>query len=533
MMNISLNILLDTLKQYRLESHVEPGVRVYFSTCLPLPDRMEKASSSCLYIGRLSKALSHRDLDPDFYCLCLRDRVTDDMETDERLKSFIIINENITLNTLLSQVQARFFTVLDWIHQMQDTLVHGGSLQDIVDLGADFIDNYIAISDASLMLMAYSRNIPCDCPICEALVQYGYHPEESVQKFRKFELYAKWQKEDAIYIDDTKATAKYTALNKIFKFRDSYFAHVVMTCNRHEPTPGTVDLFQLFLDILAVYIDNAWESKSARTHVYDSLLVDLIEDNIKNRSEIEGRAQYVEIPAAGHFCLFQIVSGDPNNMAIGKMLTEFSELFPRLKYVRYQQSIIALNQLYERGDPDEQIQTLCVSLESFLLKYDAFCGVSPIYTNLHDTGYAYRQSSLALDYAHRLQRGELYRNLNLTDAPDGRIYFFSRYYLFCLLGESKENAGLWYHSEYHHMLKLLHLSDLRHKGNALQLLYIFLHNERSATKTGAILNMHRNNVLYHISRIEQMMSIDLNDHTTRFMLLLSFSLLKLYDFGDE
>jgi sugar diacid utilization regulator len=532
-LTISLNIILDTLKSYKLESYLEPGSNVGFSTCLPLPDNLSHVSPACLYIGRLSKALAHRDKEPNFYCLCLRDRVTDAVETADRLRNFIIVNENISLTTLLSQVQSRFFEIIEWQHQMNSTLVHGGSLQEIVDIGADFMDNYIAISDASLMLMAYSKNIPCDCPICEALVQYGYHPEESIQKFRKNDLLSKWQHEDAIYIDDTKATAKYEALNKIFKFRDTYFAHVVMTCNRHAPTPGMVDLFQLFLDVLGIYIENAWEAKSSSNHVYDSLLTDLLEGNITSQSVVEERAQYVDIPATGQFYLFQIVSNDPANMSIGKAVMEFSELFPRMKLIRYQQRIIALNPFSSRGDVDEQLRMLCLSLENILLKYDAVCGVSLMFSTLHEMKYAYQQSTIALEYYFRLQGSELSSKLKLNDSGNSRIHFFKHYYLFCLLGESKDNPELWYHSEFHHMLNKLHHYDLRHKSNTIQLLNIYLNNERSATKTGSVLNMHRNNVLYHVNRIEELLNIDFDDPTTRFMMLLSFSLLQLFGFRED
>ena len=40
--------------------------------------------------------------------------------------------------------------------------------------------------------------------------------------------------------------------------------------------------------------------------------------------------------------------------------------------------------------------------------------------------------------------------------------------------------------------------------------------------------MHRNNVIYRISRIEQLMDLSLDDHGTRVGLEMSFLLLELY-----
>jgi sugar diacid utilization regulator len=526
-MQISLNIILDVLMLYKLEIHIA-NRQVSFAMCLPLPDGPEELNKDCIYIGELSRALQYRSGGSSFFCICRRDRVKDSIESESHLAGLVIVNENITQVMLLTQVQTRFFSVLDWNQRMRETLHQDGSIQDLVDLGASLLDNYIAISDSSLMLMAYSKNIPCDDPICTALVEYGYHPEESIRKFKQYDLFTKWESANSIYIDDTLTTAKYVALNKIFKFSNVYFAHVVMTCHRNLPTPGLVDLFQIFLDVLAVYIEHAWEAKSACNHIYDTFLTDLIEGNLTSRSVIEERAQYVGIPLTGQFCLFQIVSNNSANMSIGKMLLDFAELFPRFKFIRYQQRIIAINHFYPRNDMEEQLQTICLSLDNFLEKYDAQCGISLFFSSLNEIPFSFQQSTLALKYAGRLLGRELCRSMRVIVAEETRIHHYRNNYLYCLFGENEGNAELWFHSEYHEKLKRLYEYDAKHKSSIVQLLHIYLSTELSATETGNLLNMHRNNVLYHINRIEEMLGLDFHDPRVRLTLLNSFVLLELY-----
>jgi len=531
-MQVSLSIILDVLESYRQEIHISPEDKLSFSRCLPLADNVLDMTSDCIYVGGLAKALALRGTNSNISCICLRDRVKDEAETDDALDGLIIINENITQNTLLMQVQNRFFTIFDWIHRMHETMIHDGSMQDIVDLCVPVIDNCIMISDSSLMLMAYSQYIPCDDPIFTALVKYGYHSEESIQKFREHDLFKLWETAEGIYIDDTKETATYTALNKIFRFHNVYFAHAVLMCNRKPPTPGMVDLFQLFLDALAVYIERAWEAKGACNHIYDTFLTDLIEGSVSSKKVIEERSQYVGIPLTGNFCLFQIISNDSANMSIGKMLLEFSDMFPRFKFIRYQQRIVAIHNFYPHDDLNEQLKSICSSMETFLEKYDALCGVSLYFSSLDEAPFSFRQSTLALKYIDRLNGTGINRLMPPSDKKDTRINHFSRSYIFCLLGEYEGNAELWFHSEYHQMLEKLHDYDIRHKSNTIQLLKLYLGFERSATETGVALNMHRNNVLYHISRIEEMLGIDFDDPSVRFMMLVSFVLLELYGFNS-
>lgn len=524
-MKISLNIILDILRPFQFESYIIGNHN--FSSCLSLTDTMLKPNETCLYLGRLSEALLLHNKSLDFFCLCIRDRVKDNLESEQTIKNLIIINENVSLSTIMNLVQSRFFEVADWIQKMHETLIQGGNLQEIVDIGASFLNNNIAIVDSSFVLMAYSSSVPCDDPVCVALAEYGYHPEESIQKFKKNKLFALWQKEDLIF-DDTLETESYPTLNKIFRFSGTYFAHVVMTYNRNAPTKGLNDLFLLFVDIIAPYIERGWATNSSSGRVYDQLLIDLIEGNISSKSVIEKRARSVNMPINGTFCLFQITSNDTANMSIGKMLVEFSELFPGFYFIRYKQKIVAINQFQARDDLEGQLQTIITILENFLQKYDAICGVSLMFSNIEELNFAFYQSAIPLSYIKRINGRNFLKKIRIFNSTESRILLFKDYYLFCLLGENEGNAELWFRSEYHQMFERIYEHDCRQNVNSLQILYIYLNEERSATVAGNILNMHRNNILYHISRIENMLGIDFRNSKTRFMMQLSFVLLELY-----
>jgi sugar diacid utilization regulator len=531
-MKISLNIILDVLQSFQLEKHLPEDGGLSFSMCLPLPDDQSALDQDCIYVSGLSRAMVSCSGNPGVCCICSRDRIRDGLETEARLSGLIIVNENITPTTLFTLVQNRFFTVISWVQQMQESLIHNGTMQQLVDMCIPVINNYINVSDSSLMLLAHSTKITCDDPICVLGAEHGYFPEEIIQIFRKYDLFKIWENAEAPYIDDSCEAAKYPTYHRVFKFGNIYFAHAVLTCCRNPLTKSMMDLFLMFTDVLAVYIERAWEEKNACNHIYDTFLTELIEGTITSKSAIAERAQYVGIPLTGQFCLFQIVTDDPANVSIGKMLVEFSELLPRIKFIRYHQRIVAIHHFHAR-DIEEQMQDICKSLEGFLKKYDALCGVSLFFSSLEDVQFSYKQSSLAIKYINRLRGSEIVRSINTGAAKESRVYFFSQFYIFTLFGENESNAELWYHCFFHGILKRLYEYDQRHKSNNLQLLFVFLRCERNATKAAAELNMHRNNVTYHISRIQELLGVDLEDSTARYMLLISYSLLELYGFDED
>jgi hypothetical protein len=92
---------------------------------------------------------------------------------------------------------------------------------------------------------------------------------------------------------------------------------------------------------------------------------------------------------------------------------------------------------------------------------------------------------LAIKYGESMRGGELVRSLLNIPKQKTRIYFFSRYIEFCLLGEGADNVGFWRHTKYYAVLKALSEYDRTHKSSLFYMLYVYLITERSATDTRA------------------------------------------------
>ena len=134
---------------------------------------------------------------------------------------------------------------------------------------------------------------------------------------------------------------------------------------------------------------------------------------------------------------------------------------------------------------------------------------------------------------NRLRGHFLVRLVSEEDPKDTRIHYFSNNGHYCLLGECEDSMNIWYHNHFHHKLKKLHEHDQQHNSDNIRLLYNYLLYERRVTETANALNMHRNSVTYRISRIEDLLEVELDDLATRNMLIFSFYLLILYGFNPD
>lgn len=528
-MQITLNMILDHLKQFNYETHISAVDKRSFDRIVLFSSQIHEFHPSWLYVALMSEAMCAHV--PQNICfICLRDRIQDKAETTDTLRGMLIVNENIRLEQLFSTVQNAFYMVNEWVSRMQDAVIKGLGMQHILALSVPVIGNYIAISDSSLKLMAYTEAVECDDSICLAAKENGFHPQSSVDCFRKYRRFELWANHE-FYVDDSHEISPYTLVGKVFKFQSTYFIHSVMTCNNKAPSPGLLDLYLLLMDFIGIYAARDWEKKDSYSHIYDSLLVDLIEGNLTDRDTIKKRAAYIKLPFEAKFMMLCIPTTQTGNYSVGRLGQEISTLFATACIILYHQQILLLLQLKPEHIV-EQTAAMHERLEPTLERYDIYCGCSSVFSSLADCQTAYEQCTQALKYSGELNKGLLFEDL--IDKPvttlDGKRHLFSfeDTLLYCLLSDSPEVLRLWRFSAYGQALMALNAYDEQHETNNLQLLYTYLSCDRSATTTGMLMHMHRNNVIYRVERIEKITGISLENNRSRLKLLISYALMRLH-----
>ncbi len=528
--DISLNIILDTLSHYRYESYVELPSDITFNRISILLRDIENAQHNCLYVCRLSDALQVIDEKPGLFYICLRDRIHDEREAKEYLNNMIIINENLELDHLFSEIQFTFVLVNDWYQNMQDALIRQKSMQDIITMSESVIGNFITVTDTAFSLLAYTKGLHTDDPLQSELVQNGYHTEEAIKTFKKLKRFDVWMNTDGLVINTDCNIFKYDAISKIFIFNQTYFTHVVMICDHRKLTAGLIDLYNHLIDMLSFYITHNWEKVKNFDHMYSSLVMDLMQGKLTDQNAIHERAKFIGIRQHDQF-IIMLLSGDNGGDSIfpGLMATEIIKMFSHIRpiYINCQLMLLLHHPDLTAFIAEQDINN---TLNGYFQKYSVYCGVSEVFDNLLDLSQAYRQAELALkkSSASQIDFIEWANSLEWSN-----IASFDTYYTSCLLDQSEDTQRLWKTSKYGKMLFELYRSDREKNTNNFEILYVYLINERGTTKTANRLHMHRNNVVYRINKIESMLNISLNDEQTRMNLIITFQMIKYFGFMDN
>lgn len=523
-MNVSLNIILDRLHplSYTLSGAVETGA--VFRQAALLPKDLAEPRTDCLYICLLPDALRAARAHPEFRCICLRDGERDAAEAETPLRG-IIVNEDIPLENLFSEVQDTFTLMNEWYEAMQHAIIMEKGIQGILTLSEPILGNFISISDPALSLLAYTMNISTDDPTSLFLIENGYHSAETLNRFKKLGRFDVWlsAKEDIIVSTDGRVS-KYDTVSKVFAFNDTYFTHVVMSCNHRPLTPGLLDLFGHLAHVLSYYIRGNWEKEKGYDHAYHSLISDLMGRRVKSREAAVDRARFAGIKPQDKFLVMLVterntgISSFPDRLA-----QDITQMFPFIRAVNMNMHLmlfvhhVNVSQLFEEQEVE-------AGLARYFEQNDICCGISEVFDDLLLVGDGFLQAELALSVATGTYFGSpgARSEQQGSNGGGGRIAHYTTYFASFLLDKSAECLRMWQTSRFGKLLLDMRALDLEKKINNFDVLETYLRCGCRAADAAVLLHMHRNNVTYRISRIEELYGISLDDALTRQNLTISF-----------
>lgn len=528
------NIILEILRPYRGKNYLSKTDNQSYRWASLLPSSTGEMDEDILYICYLSEALRCQSETEGFRYLCIQDRYFDDNQDDiERvLQGMIVLNENREISWLVNLIQNRLLQISEWVLTMQKSLVNNCSFQKLLDLSEPILGNFVAVLDTSYKLLACTKNIQCKDPINISLVEKGYHTEETIkilQAKRRFEFY---NENDYLYTTPAGYISHFETVGKWCRFRGVLVIQVIMECSTTPLSLGMLDLF----DMLMEAVNECYQRDQYNPNpnqIYNSLFNDILFNDLQNPMIIAERAKSANVSMTGIFDVYRIVFEDNVIVLVGRLAQELMSVLPGAKIITHLYEIIVLN-LYTREIIQEASAANVSQLRPLLEKYHAICGVSSSFNNLSDLKNAYIQASRAQLVGCKL------RNLgnpwgleqsfwkNTVPVRDRQVFYYNDMCLYFMLDAStNDQHNLFSNNFYFNALQKLINYDKLHKTNLIQILYIFLHCERRATSAGNLLHMHRNNVLYHIAHIEEIMNIDLSDHQTRLNLNLAFCLAEI------
>lgn len=530
-MKLTLNIIISQLKGYLYKSTISFSVkRSYLWAEFPPADPQEM-NPEILYLVDLDNPGNAFETDRDCHYLCIKSGGPYDDIPDNCLWI-----QGISDITELSRlVTGCFLKYKRWEYKSDRAIIETADYQRLLDAAEGIFDNPIYILDASYKLIAKTTGICDDDELDLTLVRLGYHPSESMEKIKNSGMIKKYSEQTGIIVNQPGNPNKYGTIGKWLWEGNMPVIHIHMVCSNSVPEAAMVDLFEIFTKYCYDCFKANQKNDMRTGNLYESLIKDMLFGDLDDTFSISKRAKVAHIPMTGTFLLFKLQLRDNEDYLIKRVYSDVHFCLGNAKTIYHKNEVIVLCNYIRSGRAvDEKIKNDIQSIMPFLKQYDGMCGISEPFREFRQIRLAYIQATKVIEIGRQLY--DNYETWNgLIGAPgleygqtNRYVFRYEELFIYYLLSIGRKSSPEVYANvSYFDKVRGLIENDEQNDTNNAQILYVYLVTERRAARTAELLHMHRNNIVYHIPRIEKMLNLDLNNFEVRQGILLAYRLIEL------
>ncbi len=529
-MDVTLGMLVDRITEYSPSMARPEFLDMTFSSLRLFPQSAKELKPSAIYITddyRLESTVEtlSQYSEPENLCIVYVRRP----QAPDLPNSCVDLNTDAEMSTVMNAMQE----TLDMIHTWEDSLnmeiIRSSDVQVLLDMSRHIFYFPLALYDPSMKLLAITKE-DSDDPIFREIAENGVLTEKTVQRMGELKYFPPEHAATAMQIRPPDDLSKY---NKVFfraevngRLRAVLYAPV----SDETLTSAALYLLGFLAEKLGLALASTTTLEMTNRLEYEYLIQDLLAGKEISEQSIRARANYLHIPVSSNFLLMSIeMPGDdfiPPEYVIGAL----SSIHKTAMITIYQYEILVLISVTEQKKLTEQAEQTLRNLRPILKTHQIHCGVSRPFSHLVTLDKARLQAASAREIGLRIAASPFAAEFSLpATKQDDRIFRFKDYsslYSHWLAAETMDYRDLC-------ASELIELVDFarRAKTNHVLILFTYLLCNCRLTDTASMLFMHRNNIVYHIRRLEDMMGMDFNQFETRLRLLQSFEVLLLCDPG--
>lgn len=435
------------------------------------------------------------------------------VETSENL---ILIRSGLELADGFNALLNVYHAFQEWGRQLDFAIFRNTDFQEFIDLSENFIASPILIYDPALKLLAYSRRYPgLEDHIFQSAITNGYLDLETVQYFEKKHIFDEMDHtgSSAGEPDDFRVHADFA---RAINVRNELAVYCILLYTSKFPRVYVNQLFQIFCNSIENLLEKQHADFLKNRSVTDYFLMDLLENPDTPEEQIRERIYYNDLDYNGNYILISMHSDLNHGPSENYFLQLLRNNMINCRVFPYREGIVVLYHLPKFKEMDyrdylrEQLQPILKNFSG----HNAMLYFSKPFSNIGQFALAYHQAE-NLYQMHPEKR---------TDIPTSPYYFYEDYWLEDLLFSLPEKSKKFSFCE--PCLLQMTAENTKKSRQQLSILYEYLNCDRKLTDVAQKLQMHRNNVLYHIRQLEERYHFDLDDPKTRLKLLISFEIIK-------
>lgn len=458
-----------------------------------------------LYIGKFQQIISNNNLDKNVSLICIGDTSQDELSQITN-GDFLILNQTYNLYEVFNLIQSIFNRYNLWDASLNQAIFHSASLQELLDIGYEVLDNPIVLMDSTFACIAKSGDLPPN---------YIYSGWADIVTLGYYNI-------DRVDLTDRESLKLLNTSKNAFIHKESYWQYSDMMVNIFVNNKRVANLSlsdivcpftngQLcLLNYLASFFSTAIHINKSFSYMVTDLEDTLIKfisgerisDNIVKLQLSKRDWRYNDLYFLMTFSPAVLDNG--TNVFNEYGLKQIKKLFPSGIAVKVEDNIVVLMKLSDHNYPFED--EITKKLRCLLKELNCYCGVSSVCNDFFAIKDYYDQSLLTISFGR-------------SNPSRSHIFQYSNFVFDHILDICCKNSNI--NMFCNHEIMALYEYDLKHATDYIRCLYTYLSCGKNYTEAAKKLFLHRNTFKYRLLKISDMISIDFDNDSAVFHTILS------------
>lgn len=514
---------LDTVKDIPLS-----GVRLF-------PKQVHSITENYLYVADMISSDDFKKINQTIPVICFSKYDAADNSLSD-FTNIIWISTSLEFADAFNTLQECYHDFINWGKELDFAVFRDANFQDILDVASSMLDALILIYDPALKLLAYTKKYEnLNNKIFQNARKNGYMELETFKYFEEHNVFEELNKSGTAS-GPADSFRDHMDKLKTININNELAVYCVLLYTSDFPKTYINALFQVVCDTIYNLLSKQHSTFKKDRSVTDYFLMDLLNHPDTPPEQIQERLYYNDLDYYGNYMLMSIHSDIRKKSSEKYFIQLLRNNLINCRIFSFRQNIVILYHLpqtrqynYKKYIVQEMYPLLQTSANNNLRVF-----ISRPFANLNYFAAAYQQAeniyAIFQEYLLPTDTPCIQKESGSELESGQGFYFYADYCLADLFYQNNSNHPLFHYCE-PFLLELLE-QNTKKSRQSLEILYEYLKNDRKLTSVAEKLNMHRNNVLYHVQQISENYQINLDDYTTRLKLLLSFELLKLSSTGN-
>lgn len=478
-----------------------------------LPDsHVNPCSVRYLYVIAEKSLLQTLETVPDMCILYITDDIGRPLfDTAPPCPCTILTVQSDHPENVIRKLQA-YFDETNGISQWSETLLSilflEGGIRELIQTAYTVFLNPIYLFNPDFRLIESTAIIDSNLDIIgKSIVENGGFSQEEFRIMKQSGYYRKSKDSDQPILVDLKNPPCRIIAAQIDSQKD--MGHFVIT----EVNRKLTDLDLKLAYILKLAINQQLKKdefiRSNRGFHHEFFLRDILNGKMTVGKHYQGNTAYLENEFTDSlYCM--VIDATRSSSLVNTMHLRalFETRFPNAMSLLYRGCVVIVfifdtDSLFPARDL-AQIRSICE-------EYGVFAGISSPFSNIYDLREYHIQALRSI-------------TLGSSRHPFPTLFLYQQYYMDHLSNVFCKTESL--HAFLHPALKKLLDYDASHHTNYADTLYHYLICERNMSLAAKALHIHRNTLVYHLKKIDSVISFSYDEHRERQHMILSYEMIR-------